>query len=244
MSVYWKQSLWIGGVYWVLSQCFSVIGTFGSYSVDALLSVLLLVFLLPMNKFCPIKSVDKAMHKMPVLSTFLVSVGWVPYFVGILFVVSTISAFVIAYLGEMMEYRLIMMLNVIAWADTVRRIVFVVMLLVALVFVLITHKSIVGNLDKKYRLINEEAAVEAKKEESVNEATEEVIVEKVQEKKDVKKAPAKKAPIKKATPKKQEAKKTEKVTEEKTVKVKKVEKKAPAKKLSAAKKKTEKKKEA
>ena len=157
MSIYWKQSLWIGGVYWVLSQCFNVVGTFGSYSIDALLSVVLLVFLLPMNKLCPIKSVEKAMHKMPVLSTFLVSVGWVPYFVGMLFVVSTIAAFVIAFLGEMIEYRIIMMLNIIAWADTVRRIIFIAMLLVALVFVLITHKSIVGKLDKKYRLIDENA---------------------------------------------------------------------------------------
>ena len=90
MSSYWKQSLWIGGIYWIISQFFSMAGSLQSSLIDAGLSVLLLLFLIPMNWLQPIKGIDRAIRKAPVISTLLVSVGWVPYAIAVIITILTI----------------------------------------------------------------------------------------------------------------------------------------------------------
>jgi hypothetical protein len=41
MSIYWKQSLWLGGLYWVISLVFTLVDTFETYMADFILSMLL-----------------------------------------------------------------------------------------------------------------------------------------------------------------------------------------------------------
>ena len=157
MSTYWKQCLWIGGIYWVISLLFLGLDMPMVSLVDVCISVLFLLFLIPMNWLNPIKRVDQAMRKMPLLSTFLVSVGWVPYFVGIVFVIAVIVAGYIFASGVNQDYRLLTLFNMIWLTSAVRRLVMAVIIVVATISVLVFKKSVVGCLDRKFRLIEGDA---------------------------------------------------------------------------------------
>ena len=49
MSIYWKQSLWLGGIFWIISLILWGIDTYSSYLTEFILSMLLAIFLIPMN---------------------------------------------------------------------------------------------------------------------------------------------------------------------------------------------------
>lgn len=153
MNSYWKQSLWIGGIYWIISQCFAYVGTYWSSLTDTAISVLLLLFLIPMKWLQPFGKIDCFIRRNPVISTLLVSVGWVPYVVAIIFVVNVIAAFVIVLAGPQYEYHLFTLFKVIITATDVRHVVTILTIIAAVFMVLVRHKSIAGDLDKRYKLV-------------------------------------------------------------------------------------------
>ena len=152
MSSYWKQSLWIGGIYWIISQFFSMAGSLQSSLIDAGLSVLLLLFLIPMNWLQPIKGIDRAIRKAPVISTLLVSVGWVPYAIAVIFIVNALAAVWIVMAGPQYEYHLITLVNTIIIVTNLRYLITILTILTAVFMILVRHKSIAGCLDKHYKL--------------------------------------------------------------------------------------------
>ncbi len=238
MSTYWKQSLWIGGVYWVLSQFINMVGSVEAYLTNALFSVILLLFLIAMNKLSPIGKIDNVMRKMPILSTFLVSVGWIPYFIGLTFVVMLVFAFVIAYSEAMVEPRIVEMITVFVWIENIRKILFILFVLLASFYVLIMRKTVVGCLDKKYRLtVDSNCEIKNIGEAAKNSAKVMYECKKVKDHADVEKQ-IKKSVAKKSTSK--VVKRNVKEAEEKASTKKKVEKK-PVKKIVTAKKKSVKK---
>ena len=210
MSVYWKQSLWIGGIYWLLSLLFMWIGTVAASMVDAFLSVVMLVFLLVMNWIKPIKKVDALINKFPVISTLLVSIGWVPYVIGAVYIISVVSAFVIIGAGSEYEYQMLYLFQAIIMFTSVRQLLAVITFLAALCF-LLARRSVAGRLDKRFKLIT----AEAEKKDA------EILADKAEEKPVVKKEvkTAKKAvkkPLVKKTTVKKDNKPKNKVAESKT----------------------------
>ena len=99
MSIYWKNGLWIGGAYWVFSLLFLLSDTYWASMTDFLLTLLLTIFLIPLNWMKPVAFVEKAIAKFPVSSTFLVAVGWIPYFSIFAFLVATIISVIVVFFG-------------------------------------------------------------------------------------------------------------------------------------------------
>lgn len=153
MSSYWKQSLWIGGIYWIISLVFWWSGSAEGNLIDVGLSVLLLLFLIPMNWLKPIKKIDEAIRKAPIISTFLVSVGWVPYFVGAMFVIGAVLSTIILMGGSQNEYKIFSLFNVIIFAGALRQLIMALTVLAAALSVLVFKKSVAGCLDKHFTLI-------------------------------------------------------------------------------------------
>ena len=153
MSIYWKQSLWLGGIYWVLSLVFKFFNSFELMLLDVLFMVLLTLFLVPMNFIKPVKWIEKAMKKTPISSTFFVAVGWVPYFIVAIGLIAMISSLIIMIVSpisaEYLIFQTIMMSNVI---EVMCLMLIVLSVLAAIVSVFVYHKSVEGCLDKKYRL--------------------------------------------------------------------------------------------
>lgn len=222
MSIYWKQCLWLGGVYWIVSLVLSWINTPASYFVDFICSLLLTLFLIPMNFWVPVKWIERAIIKLPVTATFLVSVGWVPYFVVLVFVVSAVFA-VTALVGGFMtaEEIIINLIEPLSIIAVVRVMMTVLAFIIAVFFVLLYKKSIAGCLDKRFNLIG------------VNSCEMKVVEPAVAEQAKKMYACKKEATVRK-TEKKKIAKKT---TAKKTVvKAEKTEEKAPVKKEKTTKK--------
>lgn len=208
MSCYWKQSLWIGGIYWIISQIFTLSGSLVGNTIDAGLSVLLVLFLIPMNWLKPIKKIEAAIKKSPIVATFLVSVGWVPYVVGIVYAVSVTASVLIMMSGEGYEYRLFNLFQIVIWATNLRQLIMLLTVLMAVVAVLVGKRTIAGKLDKHFKLIEDEAATVVKT------GTEEAKVAVVEKKVEAAKPEVKKAakPNVKKTASKPKAKKTTKPT--------------------------------
>lgn len=97
MNNYWKQSLVIGGFYWLISLFFKITGIWWVLLLDLGLSLLLLLFLLPMKWLVPIKRVDNCINKHPIISTMLASVGWMPYYTAIIFIIASAAAMFVYY---------------------------------------------------------------------------------------------------------------------------------------------------
>ena len=152
MSTYWKQSLWIGGIYWVVSLAFYYAGTYAASLTDVAFSLLLLPFLIAMKWLSPIKGVEKAMKKAPVTATLLVSIGWVPYFVGGLIVVSSLYALVLMVTGNLSDYTVFSLYNFLFIVEAVRQLVMILAVLAAVFMIVIWKKSVVGCLGKNYKL--------------------------------------------------------------------------------------------
>lgn len=229
MSTFWKQSLWVGGIYWIISQVFTLMNTFEADMIDFAFSVLLTLFLVPMYFLVPVKAIDKMIKKMPVAATFLVSVGWVPYFIAMVFVISVVLTMVILMTGILTEdYMMYYLINILPIVVVVRQAMTILMVLVAAFAVLLHHKSIAGCLDKRYKLIADDSCNVPDVEPAVVEATKKAQkykAEKAREKKKTtasrtvtktKKVVAKKenkVTVKKETTKKKTVKKTAKVKE-------------------------------
>ncbi|MBQ8678077.1 MAG: hypothetical protein IJ529_06375 [Alphaproteobacteria bacterium] len=246
MSNYWKQALVIGGIYWVFSLFLYWGGIFGAtYSMwaviallaDALLAVVLLVFLLPLKWLAPIKRVDNFMHKYPRLATLLASVGWVPYMVAVTFLMALVATLATYTQGNPAVRDSIF--SVVDGLTTLRRFAMLLMIVTTLVAVFAMHKTIVGVLPvqtksspEKAKALKEEqatakaakAALRTVKKPAAKKAT--ALIEKADTKavsgpKTVKKTAVKtkktaaktaagvRAPVKKATAKKPAAKKKE-----------------------------------
>ncbi len=154
MSVYWKQSLWLGGVYWVLSLILTSIDSFETYFADFIFSLGLAIFLIPMNFIKPVKWIDKLINKLPILSTFLVFVGWVPYLSILLFIVTSIYAISVVYSGAMTIDGVVLTLITPLSVLTVAKIACILFsFVVAAIWVFINKKSVAGCLNEKFRLI-------------------------------------------------------------------------------------------
>ncbi len=228
MSNYWKQSLVIGGIYWLLSLLLELGGSWELLLVDLVLSLLLLLFLIPMNKLVPIKRVDNLINAHPVATTMLASVGWLPYFTALLVIVASIAAIVMH--ADTNEENLVMIMKVVISVGLMRKFVAVVVSFVVLVLVLVYGKSIAGQLDDHYKIVAKNKKETSSKVAEPSKVTEEKVVakkpaKKVVEKKATVKATAKKNVAKKAAPKKEAIKKattkkaaTKKVASKKVVK--------------------------
>lgn len=236
MSTYWKQSLWIGGVYWIISLVFDYAGTYAANLIDAAFSLLMLVFLIAMRWLSPIKDVERAMKKAPITATLLVSIGWVPYFAGGLIVVSSLYVLILMAAGTLNDYTVFSLYNFLFIIDALRQLVMVLTVLAAVFMVVIWKKSVVGCLGKNYKLsgndacempiLDAAAAQSAKNMYACKEKAKEVN-EKAVEVKVAKKA----ATPKKATAKKTAVKNTAKKKAGNSVKTA-ANKKAPAKKAA------------
>ena len=154
MSVYWKQSLWLGGVYWIISLILTSIDAFETYFADFIFSLLLTIFLVPMNFLKPIKWIDKLIRKLPIISTFLVFVGWVPYLSILMFLSFSIYGLSVVYGGVMNVDGLILTLVTPLSVLTVAKIACILFSFVmAAFFVFVNKKSVAGCLNERYRLI-------------------------------------------------------------------------------------------
>ena len=153
MSVYWKQSLWLGGICWIISLVLWRIDTFSSYVADFILSMLLAIFLIPMNFLKPIKVIEKAMKKLPIVSTFLVFVGWVPYFSIVLFLFSVIyGAIMVAGKFMSVDGVILTIITPLTVLTVVKTFCIIFSFVLAAFYVFAFKKSIVGCLNAKFRL--------------------------------------------------------------------------------------------
>ena len=243
MSCYWKQSLWIGGIYWIISQIFTLSGSLVGSTIDAWLSLLLVLFLIPMIWLKPIKRIEATIKKSPIISTLLVSVGWVPYVVGLVYIISVIATIVIMMSGEGYEYRLFNLFQIVIWTTNLRQLIMFLTVVVAILMILVARKTIAGKLDKHFKLIENEAATAVKAEPKKAKVAE--VEKKVEAKPEVKKEAkpkveraaskpkAKKVVASEPKVKKAEVKKEVKPAAEKTVAAKKTVKKVSKPKAKA-----------
>ena len=192
MSCYWKQSLWIGGIYWIISQVFTMSGSLIGSTIDAGISLLLVLFLIPMNWLKPIKRIEAVIKNSPIISTLLVSVGWVPYVVGIVYVVSVAASVMIMASGEGYEYRVFNLFQIVIWTTNLRQLIMVLTVLTAILMIFVGKRTIAGRLDKHFKLIENEAAAV-----TVNSAVEKTEVAEVEKKVEAAKPEVKKAAISK-----------------------------------------------
>ena len=156
MSTYWKQSLWLGGIYWLVSLIFWFADNYWASLTDFLLSLLLTLFLIPMNWLKPIKFIEKAIIKFPVCSTFLVAVGWIPYFSIFAFVAATMITMIVVFFGlanvELFLHNLVV---VMTFVFIIRQIVAVVLLIGVAVAVLFFKTTVAGKLNRSLKMIKD-----------------------------------------------------------------------------------------
>ena len=235
MNNYWKQSLWLGGAYWIISLILAYINTFESYMTDFIFSLLLTIFLIPMIFLSPVKWIDKVINKLPIFSTFLVFVGWVPYLSIAIFLVTSIYGLIVVFSGYMTIDGLVLTIITPLSILTVVKIVCIFFAFIMAAFwVFISKKSVAGCLNNKFRLVGGDSCNMPIIEEAVVEHTKKMY----ECKKEAAKKAEKEAKEKKPDSKKKEVKKVVKKVEAE----KKVDKKAVKK--TAAKKTTTKNKEA
>lgn len=230
MSNYWKQSLVIGGIYWLISLILYFYGTVATLSADAFLSVLLLLFLIPMKWLSPIKWLDKFMRKHPLIATWLASLGWIPYFIAIVFVLTTIVVFTASLLMEGKQGLILYWsMIIINWVTILRQFAALLIFVGTFVISLVYGKSIMGRLNDKYNVTSATKVVKSETVEVKEVKPVPAVAPKAAKKAPLKKAPAKKAAVKKAPAKKALAKKA---PAKKAAVTKKVVKKTPAKAAS------------
>lgn len=147
MSNYWKQSLVIGGAYWLLSLFLKISGIWWVLLIDLGLSLLLLLFLIPMKWLAPIKRVDNCINKHPIITTMLASVGWMPYYTAVIFIIASGAAMLVYYEVSSLESMSVIFMFT---SFMVRLEKFVALIVVALtIFLLLRYKkSIAGPLQQ------------------------------------------------------------------------------------------------
>ena len=196
MSTYWKQSLWLGGVYWLISLIFWFADNYWASLTDFLLSLFLTLFLIPMNWLKPINFIEKAITRFPICSTFLVAVGWIPYFSIFAFLVATIITMIVVFFSlanvELFLHNLVV---VMTFVFILRQIVAVVLLIGVAVAVLFFKITVAGKLNRSLMIFKKK---EKKVVVSDDEADENIVKEKkTKTKKTVKKTTGKKTIVKK-----------------------------------------------
>ena len=221
MSNYWKQSLVIGGIYWLISLVLYFYGTVATLSADAFISILLLLFLIPMIWISPIKWLDKFMRKHPLIATWLASLGWVPYFIAVTFILTTIVVFVASVVMEQGQGAILYWSMLIGgWIVAIRQFVTLILFVGTVVVSLVYGKSIMGKLDDHYNISSETKRVkvaETKVKVETVKTPAKKMVKKVA-KKSVAKSPKKKAPVAKKVAKKTTSKTVVKKPSAKTAK--------------------------
>lgn len=233
MSNYWKQSLIIGGFYWIASLFLKISGIWWVQLLDLSFSVVLLLGLIAFKWILPIKKIDTFINKHPVISTMIVSWGWMPYYSAILFFLAAITA-VSVYLGTSNIENIVILLTVTKWAADLGRIALIVIISVVLFLLLVKGKSIAGQLDNSYKLVSS-SPKETKKDADV-ETKQNVEVAAKTKPAPKKVVSAKTKNAKKVTAEKQLTKKVSKTTKTKTTKTKSTTSKSAAKPKSQAKK--------
>lgn len=210
MSTYWKQSLWLGGVYWLISLIFWFADNYWASLTDFLLSLFLTLFLIPMNWLKPINFIEKAIAKFPICSTFLVAVGWIPYFSIFAFLVATIITMIVVFFGlGDVDFFLHNLVIVMTFVFILRQIVAVVLLIGVAVAVLFFKITVAGKLNRSLIIFKKKVVV------SDDEADENIVKEKkTKTKKTVKKTTGKKTTGKKTIVKKTKEQKKVKKTKE------------------------------
>ena len=230
MSNYWKQALVLGGILWLFSLLLELWGSWGLLLVELGLSVLLLLFLIPLNWLVPIKWIDKLINKHPIVATMLASVGWLPYFTALLALISSGIAMFLSSESENMATLATVVVNV----ALLRKFVAVLVVMVVLVMLLVYGKSIAGQLNNHYKVLanatKSNIKVEASKVAEVKKEDKNQVVKKATTKRTVatKKKVAK--PVTKKVIKKVAKPATKKVVKAKTTKAKKTTPKKSAKK--------------
>ena len=165
-----------------------------------------------MNFLKPVKWIEKAMRKLPITATFLVFVGWAPYVSILIFLVAVLYGIVILAVTNInvdgMILTLITPMSILA-VIKIACIIFSFVLAAFVVFV--NKKTIVGCLNNKYKLIDDDSCNLPLVEEAVADAAKNMYKckKEVVQKDDV---------AKKETVKKKAVKKTVKKIEKKTVK--------------------------
>ena len=154
MSIYWKQSLWLGGLYWLISLVFTLADTFETYMADFILSMLLTLFLIPMNFIKPVKWIEKTMNKLPIFSTFLTAVGWVPYISISIFLLTTIYAVVVIIAGyTSIDGIILKLITPLTILTVVKNAGIIFSFIIAAFLVLVYKKSVAGCLNNKFKLV-------------------------------------------------------------------------------------------
>lgn len=224
MSLYWKQSLIIGGIYWLFSLILVWQGSWEALIADCIISVLLLLFLIPLNLLVPIKRIDNMMVKHPIVASILASVGWIPYLIAVTVIIaSTVVLINMEYMEKVM--------TIVVGLEILRKFLAAIIVFTVLIAVLVYGKSIAGQLDDNYEVIT----FQKSKANNVLENKQNVVNAKKIEKKTTVKQEIKTTEKKKTTAKKSTAKKaiTPKSTAKKTVAKKSVKAKNTAKKTVA-----------
>lgn len=158
MSIYWKQSLLLGGMYWIISLILGYIDTFETYFTDFVLSLFLTIFLIPMNFIKPIKWLDKLMNKLPITTTFLIFVGWVPYLSILVFLIAMIYSIIAVFSGYVTIDGLILTLVTPFSVLTVVKVACILFSFVmASFYVFLNKKTFAGCLNNKFKLIEDDS---------------------------------------------------------------------------------------
>jgi len=150
MSIYWKQSLIIGGIYWIISLFLGWNNSMAALLIDFGLSLFLLIMLLPMNKMVPIKRLDSLMNNHPMAATWLASVGWVPYFSAMVAVIASIAALI--WKADVNSEVLENIISVVVVVGFGKNLVAAVVVFAVTIALLVYGKSIAGQLDDNYNL--------------------------------------------------------------------------------------------
>ena len=220
MSIYWKQSLWLGGVYWIISLILGYINTFETYFLDFIMALVLTIFLIPMNFLKPIKWVEKVMKKLPITSTFLTFVGWAPYVSVMVFLIASLYGTIVLLTSKVTVDGLILtLITPISILAVIKVACIVFSFVLAAFFVFVNRKSVAGCLNDKYKLVEGNVCETTVVEEAVAEHAKKMY-------KCKKEVAEKEAVVKKEKAKKKEAKK---VVAEKKKAEKKAQKKTVAK---------------
>ena len=154
MSIYWKQSLLLGGMYWIISLILGYVDTFETYFTDFILSLLLTIFLIPMNFLKPINWLDKLMKKLPIVTTFLIFVGWVPYLSVLVFLFAMIYSFVAVFNGYMtIDGVILTLITPLSILTIVKSACILFSFVMAAFYVFLNKKTFAGCLNEKFKLI-------------------------------------------------------------------------------------------
>ncbi|MBQ8677055.1 MAG: hypothetical protein IJ529_01135 [Alphaproteobacteria bacterium] len=101
MKLYSKEALILGGIYGILETLLSFLGC------ETTTGILFLLFILGMFMLCFNKApkfLSNFISNYPKTSYYLCAIGWIPYFMFIVFVMLIGGGYIIDYSDTMVEY--------------------------------------------------------------------------------------------------------------------------------------------